>query len=116
MLQIQRFVCNQLQENCYVASDSTGEAVIIDCGAQYGEERQAIVSYIRTNHLKPVHLLCTHGHFDHCFGNGTIWREFHLQPEVGVEDEWLMDLREQMLTMMGINYTDEVPPVGRLLS
>ena len=33
MLQIKRFVCNVIQENCYVVSDETQEAVIIDCGA-----------------------------------------------------------------------------------
>lgn len=33
MLDIQRFVCNMFQENCYVVSDETKECVIIDCGA-----------------------------------------------------------------------------------
>lgn len=40
MLNIQRFVCNMFQENCYVASDETKECVIIDCGAFYEEEKE----------------------------------------------------------------------------
>ena len=69
MLQIKRFVCNVIQENCYVVSDETQEAVIIDCGAQFEAERQAIKNYIESNHLRPVHLLATHGHVDHNIGN-----------------------------------------------
>ena len=42
MLHIERFQVNMLQENCYVVSDETKECVIIDCGAFYPEERNAI--------------------------------------------------------------------------
>lgn len=79
-----------LQENCYVVSDDTLECVIIDCGAFYPEERKAITEYIRKNNLKPVHLLVTHGHLDHNFGNDTIYQEFGLKPEVAQGDEKLM--------------------------
>ena len=82
MLHIERFQVNMLQENCYVVSDETKECVIIDCGAFYPEERNAITQYIRKNELKPVHLLVTHGHLDHNFGNDTIFEEFGLKPEV----------------------------------
>ncbi len=115
MLQIKNFVCNTLQENSYVVSDETSEAVIIDCGAYFDDERKAIVNYILERNLKPTHLLCTHGHFDHCFGNDTIWHEYGLKPEVMAEDEWLMDIKSQMKSMMGIDYQREVPPTGHLL-
>lgn len=116
MIQIQKFVCNPLQENTYVVSDDTQEAIIIDCGAQFDDERNAIVNYIHERHLKPVHLISTHGHFDHNFGNDTIWREFGLKPEVPAADEDMMDLRQQVKQMMGVSYGREVPPVGRLLT
>ena len=80
MLNIKRFACNMLQENCYIASDDTKECVIIDCGAYYEEERKAIVDYIRNNELVPKHLIVTHGHLDHNFGNNTIYEEFGLKP------------------------------------
>ena len=66
-MKIQRFECNPLQENCYVVSDETSEAAIIDCGALYAEEKQAIRQYIEAEGLRPVVLLNTHGHFDHAF-------------------------------------------------
>lgn len=115
-LEIKGFVCNMLQENCFVVSDETDEAVVIDCGAYFEDEREAIVKYIRDKRLKVKHLLCTHGHFDHCFGNDTIWREFGVEPEVSAQDEWLMDIGSQMKQMMGVDYQREVPPTGRLLN
>ena len=116
MMTVKRFVFNTLQENTYVVSDETRETVIIDCGALFDKEREALLRYINDNQLKPVHLLCTHGHFDHNFGNDTIWRTFGLKPEVAAEDEWLMDIKRQVRQMMGADYQCEVPPVGRLLS
>ena len=113
MMEVKEFVCNMLQENCYVVNDETGEAVVIDCGAYFEDEREAIVEYIKNKELTVKHLLCTHGHFDHCFGNDTIWREFGVKPEVSAEDEWLMDIGRQMRQMMGADYQREVPPVGR---
>ena len=47
MMKIQKFVCNMFQENCYVVSDDSQQCVIIDCGALYPEESQAIISYIK---------------------------------------------------------------------
>ena len=116
MIKVSRFVCNMLQENAYVVSDESCEAVVIDCGALYDVERNAIIRYIKDNELKPVHLLCTHGHFDHVIGNDTITREFGLKPEVAAEDKHLMNLKKQLKDMMGMDYDNEVPPIGRLLT
>ena len=82
MLDIKTFQCNMLAENCYVVNDDSNEAVIIDCGAVYPEERQAIAGHIARKKLKPVHLLCTHGHLDHCMGNAFILQQYGLMPEV----------------------------------
>lgn len=106
-----------LQENCYVVSDETKECMIVDCGAFYPEERQAIVDYIRTNGLKPMHLVATHGHFDHNFGNDTIYKEFGLKPEIHRKDERLLQtIGDQAMTIVGANIDAEMPAAGRLLS
>lgn len=106
-----------LQENCYVVSDETKECMIVDCGAFYPEERQVIVDYIRTNNLKPMHLVATHGHFDHNFGNDTIYKEFGLKPEIHRKDERLLQtIGDQAMTIVGANIDAEMPAAGRLLS
>ena len=117
MLTIKCFTCNMLAENCYVVSDETHDCVIIDCGAYYPEESEAIIGYIRQQRLTPRHLLCTHGHFDHCMGNGFIYHTFGLKPEVHIDDEFLMvKMQEQTREILGVNLPLEVPPVGRYLS
>jgi glyoxylase-like metal-dependent hydrolase (beta-lactamase superfamily II) len=117
MLNIQKFVCNMIQENCYVVSDETKECIIVDCGAYYPEERKAIVQYIRDNQLTPKHLICTHGHIDHNFGNNTIYNEFGLKPEVHSGDSSLMEhLAEQSMSLAGIKLDYQMPSVGKYLS
>lgn len=106
MLNIKTLVVNQLEENCYIVSDETGEAVIIDCGAYYDDERTAVVTYIRDHNLTLRHLLCTHGHFDHVFGADTIFQEFAIAPEVHSADRDLVeDMDKQFHDMLGVPYS-----------
>lgn len=99
-------------------SDETKEAVIIDCGVFYPEERDALVRYIRSQQLTPKHLLATHGHVDHNFGNDTVLDTFGLHPEVSGADEWLMGrLKEQAMAFCGITLdSGRVPAVGHYFS
>lgn len=90
MIDIKRFECNMLQENCYIVSDASGECVVVDCGAFYDEERDAVTRYIDNNGLRPVHLLCTHGHMDHNFGADTILSRYGLRPEISAGDADLL--------------------------
>ena len=99
-----------------MVSDDTRECVIIDCGAYYDEEKETLASYIAQNGLKPVHLLATHGHLDHNFGNAFVYREYGLKPEICAEDQSLLEhLKEHASALFGMNITEEQPPIGRLL-
>ncbi len=117
MLDIKRFPCNMLQTNCYVVSDETHEAVIIDCSAFYGNEQAAIQDYIEKKELKPRHLLATHGHADHNLGNKFVADTWGLKPEVHAADEPLMqNLAQQASALCGIGLgPDDIAPVGRYL-
>ena len=117
MLKVKSFVFNLLQENTYVVSDESNECVIIDCGAYYQEERSAIQQYIANEHLKPVHLLCTHGHFDHNFGIDTIFEVYGLKVEIHPEDEFLItDIPGNFEAMAGVPLRRQYPEVGRFFS
>ncbi len=117
MLNIQTFVCNMIQENCYVVSDETQECVIIDCGAFYESEQAAIKDYIEQNNLRPVHLLATHGHIDHNFGNKFVEDTWGLRVEVHAADEPLMtSLPMQAATICGLQMEPSAfAPVGKYL-
>ena len=117
MMNIRRFACNMLEENCYVVSDDTGDCVVIDCGAYYDNERAAIVNYIRDNQLNPVHLLVTHGHLDHNFGNNTIYDEFGLKPEASeMDDNRMRALGRQAEVMYSMRLNYDFPEVGKHLT
>lgn len=117
MIDIKTFVCNMLQENCFVVSDDTKECVIIDCGVFYDEERKALCRYIRDNGLKLVHLLATHGHLDHHFGDNTVFEEFGLLPEVHPDDEDFMeDMQQQAVDMFGMKIPYEFPKTGHFFT
>lgn len=113
-MKIKAITCNMLQENCYVVSDETRQCVIIDCGAYYEAERKALVAYINDEHLQPVHLLVTHGHLDHNFGNNTVYGTFGLQPEVSEADLKMMEnLASQAKTFYQLDLNYNFPAVGR---
>ena len=115
MINIRTFQCNMLQENCYVVNDNTREAVIIDCGAFYDSERQAIVDYCRSNQLTPRYLLCTHGHFDHIFGCDTISKAFGLKASLHPDDNIIyQNIERSCQEFMGTGYGRTLPPTVAL--
>lgn len=117
MLNIKRIVCNMIQENCYIVSDDSKECIIVDCGAYYTNERKAIVEYIRKNELTPKHLVATHGHIDHIFGNNTIFEEFGLRAEVHTADKFLIELAAfQAEQILGVRLEYDMPQVGKYLT
>jgi glyoxylase-like metal-dependent hydrolase (beta-lactamase superfamily II) len=113
MMKIRKFVCNMLQENCYVVSDdSSKEAVVIDNGALYNAERQAIINYLDIEGLTLKHVVCTHAHFDHCFGIASLWERYGVKPTMPQGDEPFADLDKQMQLMWGSSYDEEQAPLA----
>jgi len=106
-----------IQENCYIVSDDSKECIIVDCGAYYANERKAIVEYIRKNELTPKHLVATHGHIDHIFGNNTIFEEFGLRAEVHTADKFLIEQAAfQAEQIMGVRLEYDMPPIRKYLT
>ena len=97
-----------------MVSDETKECVIIDCGVFFPEEQQVLRQYIAEQQLKPVHLIATHGHLDHNFGNAYVYQQYGLKVEICGDDEYLIsDLVGQACNMFGMDIPQEQPPVGR---
>jgi hydroxyacylglutathione hydrolase len=116
MITVKVFTVNMVRENCYVVSDETGSAVIIDCGAYYEHEKADIRKYIDENGLHPQHSLCTHGHFDHIFGEGFVYETYGLKPEISSADARLYNhCEEQMLQFLGIAGNSDLPQIGVFL-
>lgn len=109
-MKIKRFEFNMFPVNCYVISDETGEAAIIDAGCFFPEEQQMLKQYIADNKLTVKHLLNTHLHLDHVFGNPFILREFGLKAEACQLDEFLLAKLPDQCHMFG--FSPNEAPVG----
>lgn len=116
-MNIKTFEVNPLGENCYVVSDDTREAVIIDCGCSTESEWADIKEYIATQGLQVKHLLNTHLHFDHVWGNTFVYRDFGVKPEANYEDLYIYEhMDEQIRSVVGVSIPHPpLPPLGTSL-
>ena len=112
-MKIKKFEFNMFPVNCYVLYDETKEAVVIDPGCFYEEERLAFKQFIEENELKLTHLLNTHLHLDHIFGNPFILREYGLKTEAGKLDEFLLAQAADHARMFGFTLNEDPVPMGR---
>ncbi|MEG1581372.1 MAG: MBL fold metallo-hydrolase [Bacteroidaceae bacterium] len=117
MLNIKKFEVNDLQENCYIVSDETKEAIIIDPGMFYTEEREEVKEYVDSHLIQLVHLLNTHGHFDHTYSNRFVFDTFGLKVKLHAEDIALyQSLSFQIETFLRRHIEEELAPIEKGLS
>ena len=114
-MKIKRFEFNMFPENCYVLWDETNEAVVIDPGCFYEEEKQALKNFIIKNGLNVKHLLNTHLHLDHIFGNPFMLKEFGLKAEANQADEFWIDEAPKQSRMFGFQLQEAPVPLGTYL-
>lgn len=114
-MEIKRFVFNPIQVNSYLLWDDSKEAVLIDCGCFFPHEKETLKNFITDNGLTLKHLLNTHLHFDHIFGNPYIYEEFGISPEANDADwSWAEGIAERV-ARFGIRYEEKMPALGRVL-
>lgn len=101
-MNIKKFKFNPVEVNAIVLWDETLECVIIDPACFYPEEEQQLKLFIETNHLKPVRLLNTHGHFDHLMGNAFVEKTWGIKSEIHQADNHLVEQAVRLSAMFGI--------------
>ena len=114
-MKVKKFEFNMFPVNCFVLSDETNEAVIIDAGCFYPEEKQRLKDYIESNGLTVKHVLNTHLHLDHVFGNPFLLQEYGLRPESGEQDEFWLAQASAMAAKFGFLYEEKQPALGKYL-
>lgn len=115
-MNVKCFPFNPIGENTYIAYDETKECVIIDAGCFYQDERETLLDFIVDNDLVVKHLLNTHMHFDHVFGNTFIKDQFGLKTKAHEGDQFLLDGLEAQMRMFGFKNEIEKPEVGQYLT
>lgn len=114
-MRIKRFEFNMFPVNCYILSDETNEAVIIDPGCFYEEEKQALKNFVNNNGLTIKHLLNTHLHLDHIFGNPFMLHEFGIKAEANKADEFWLEQAPKQSRMFGFELKEEPVPLGKYI-
>lgn len=112
-MHIVRFVVNMVRENCYILWDDHLHAAVIDCGALYPEEEEAIDQCIRENGLKLVGQFNTHGHFDHVFGARYLEEKYGVKLGIcAAEKQTYESAAEQMRRFIGVEADISLATVG----
>ncbi len=114
-MKIKIFEFNPIQENTYVVYDETGEAVIIDCGCLGKEEEKILDDFIAFNHLTVKHLLNTHLHLDHAFGNAFASKKYGLKPEGNKLEETGMPGLKEQARRFGFELVEDAVTLGTYL-
>ena len=114
-MNIKQFVFNPFGVNCYVLSNSEGEAILIDPSVSNVREQSALSEYIKSENLKVCRVLNTHLHLDHVLGNAFVERTFGIKAEAHKDDEFLLNLQREQAQMFGLPCNDIAPALGKNL-
>lgn len=114
-MNIKQFVFNPFGVNCYILSNSNGEAILIDPSASNAREQAALADYIKTENLKVCRNLNTHLHLDHVLGNAFVERTYGIKAEAHKDDEFLLGLQNEQAQMFGLPCNDIAPALGKNL-
>lgn len=114
-MKIKKFEFNMFPVNCYVLWDSSKEAIVIDAGCFYEEEKQTLKNFLVKNELTVKHLLNTHLHLDHIFGNPFMLHEFGIKAEANQADEFWLESAPKQSRMFGFQLKEEPVPLGHYI-
>lgn len=107
---IKAFTFSPFQENTYVISTPEKDCIIIDPGCYDTNERQELKFYIEQEKLTPKHLLNTHAHIDHVFGNDFVAKEYNLTPQLHPKAEETLLRSPQAAMIWNLNFTPSPTP------
>lgn len=115
-MKITRFHFNMLPVNCYVLWDpDSRECAVVDAGCYYPKEEETLAHFIDDNQLVVKYLLATHLHFDHCFGNAFVARQYGVKLMASQDDEFLLPYMPQQCQAFGIPFKGEIEPIGQYI-
>lgn len=103
MLKIKTFNTNMFGVNTYVVYDTDSrEAMIVDPGMISESETDVIDSFLKSERLKVVHIVNTHLHLDHIFGNHSAERRWGVKAKAHPADLPLGRQLPEQARMFGI--------------
>jgi hydroxyacylglutathione hydrolase len=110
MINVRILVFNPFHENTYVASDDTGECIIIDPGCENTREREMLKSMLTKWGLTPVKIINTHCHIDHILGCAFIKNTYSIPLLLHKLELPLLANAAQQSAFFGLESGDPVEP------
>lgn len=109
-MKIQKFTFNMFGVNTYILWDEAShEAAIVDPGMIDEAEERVLDDFIKRNNLKITHLINTHMHLDHTFGDRHIQKQYGVKIEGHQSDDFLGENLPAQARSFGIG--QEVTPI-----
>jgi glyoxylase-like metal-dependent hydrolase (beta-lactamase superfamily II) len=101
-MEIKSFPLGPLQTNCYVLAGAT-EAVAVDPGG----DPTPVLAYLAEKGLTLTHILNTHLHFDHTYGNRALAEATGAPILHGAADRYLMETELGLGGLFGLPKVDD---------
>ena len=111
MLKIKSFVFSPIQENTYLLYNEFNQCAIIDPGCYFDAEKEELTQFIKDNSFTVIHLLNTHCHLDHVFGNKYVAETYSLTPQIHKNEEQVLAFAPTSGLMYNLpfdNYTGQL--------
>jgi hydroxyacylglutathione hydrolase len=111
MLKVKSFEFSPIQENTYIVYNEFNNAIIIDPGCYFDEEKEALADYMDKMGLVPKMLLNTHCHLDHVFGNKYVAEKYNLTLRIHQGEKKVLDFAAASGLMYNLpfdNYTGKI--------
>lgn len=109
-MKIQKFTFNMFGVNTYILWDEASrEAAVVDPGMIDEAEERVLDDFIKRNDLKVTHLINTHMHLDHTFGDRHIKKLYGVGVEGHQSDDFLGENLPAQARAFGIG--QEVTPI-----
>ena len=109
MITVEQHTFNPFQENTFIIYDETKEALVVDPGCYFLEERERFKSLIESKGLKLRGIISTHSHLDHVFGNQFVMNEYKVGLTIHKEDLETLRMLKLTADKYGIPNVEESP-------
>lgn len=114
-MKIEKLTFNNFMENTFIVYDQTKECIIIDPGCYSEEEKDKLLSFIKSNKLKPTLLINTHCHIDHIFGNNFVNKIWDIELAINKLDLEILNSAHLVAQSYGFNNYEPSPLPSRYI-
>ena len=114
-MKIEKLTFNNFMENTFIVYDQTKECIIIDPGCYSEDEKDKLLSFIKSNKLKPTLLINTHCHIDHIFGNNFVNKIWNIGLVINKLDIKILNSAHLVAQSYGFNNYEPSPQPSKYI-